>query len=130
MSKFAAWLPVGDGTKDRGEEARAIKCGKKGIKIKKGFKTLLEIPLSEIVSVDAWREQSCTKGKRVLGGAVAGSLLFGAVGALVGAAAADPFDWHGEIVTRTGKVTFRFSYGADSRSFLQWWGKIKTAFCE
>ena len=125
MSKFAAWLPVGDGTRDRGEEPRGIEYDKKGIKIKKGFKTLKETPIDDIVSVDVYRQESAQKGKKALGGAVVGGALFGAAGAAIGAATASAYDWYGEIVTATEKVAFRFQYEKDTKPFIKWWEKTQ-----
>lgn len=127
MSKFAAWLPVGDGTRDRGEEARGIEYSKKSVKITKGLKTVKEIPVADIISVDAWREEStATKGQRAVGGALAGGILFGAAGAMVGAAAASNYAWYGEIVTETETVKFRFNRDADTNGLIKWWDKTNS----
>ena len=125
MSRFAALIPIGDGTRDRGEEARAIEYSKKSIKITKIFKTEKEIPVDEIVSIDVWREEATNKGQRAAGNALAGGILFGAAGALAGAALASSYSWYGEIITQTETIKFRFHQEADTKPFIKWWDKTK-----
>lgn len=126
MSRFVAYFPNGDGTKDRGETPEAVEYNNKGIRVLRGmFGAKKEFPIDEIVSVDVWRENSADKGKKALKGAAVGGVLFGAAGAAIGAATASSYEWYGEIVTQTEKTVFRFQRECDTSGFIKWWEKTQ-----
>lgn len=123
MSRIAIFFAIGDGTRDRGEKSRGLVLKNKTVKVTKFFSTEKKIKVANIISADAWREEAArhNAGEK----AIAGGLLFGVTGAVIGAATADNYKWYGEIVTAAEKITFRFNNATDVNTFTKWWEKVQ-----
>lgn len=123
MSRIIVHIPIGDGTRDRGEDSKVLELKDKSVNILNGFFSKREIKTDTIISADAWREE--TAGSNAGGKALAGGLLFGVTGAVVGASMGNHYKWYGEIILPNERVFFRFDKEADTTAFIKWWEKVQ-----
>lgn len=124
MSACVIFIPVGDGTRDRGDEKRDLLFGKY-IAIRRGLKKERVISVDDIVDFDAWREQAIDPGAKRAANAAMGAVAFGVAGAVIGSKMTSSVDWFGEFTLADGeKFRFRFYDESGKKAVLKWWEKI------
>ncbi len=128
MDKYiSVYEPLGDGTRDRGEEHYGLLFGKEGVRKCKGIGshiTVEEFPLSEIVRMDCFRGDELQNN--MASGAAAGLLIGGVKGAIVGGmlTSGSTKAWWIEMELKDESVRyFRLSRDSDNGVFLKWANK-------
>ncbi len=125
MDKYiSVFEPIGDGDRDRGEKQYCLDCSDEGIRKAKGLGsriTVEEYPLSDIVRVDCFRGDELQNNMAT--GAMAGLILGGAMGAVVGGmlTSGSSKEWWIEIEMNDRTVHyFRCYRDRDHEAFLKW----------
>jgi hypothetical protein len=114
-------VPVGDGSRDRGEKNYDLYFDDKEIVMQSGFKTVDRWPLSEVTSVDCYRAESPRDNGAATAAAV-GYVVGGVTGAIVGGlvGGASKGSWFIEIKTAEKVMTFRIILEAHKTAFDKW----------
>jgi len=119
--RVAVYVPIGDGTRDRGEKTYDLYFDDDEITMQTGFKVLETIPLSAVKSIDCYRAAN-PRGSDAASGAVTGLLLGGVGGAIVGGlvGSANKGSWYIEIVTEEKTMTYRIVLENHKMVFDKW----------
>lgn len=114
-------VPLGDGTRDRGEKNYDLYFDDKEIALQSGFKVIDRWPLSEVTSVDCYRAEN-PRGDNARSGAAVGYVLGGATGAIIGGmvGASEKGSWFIEVKTAEKVMTFRIILEAHKAAFDKW----------
>ena len=114
-------VPVGDGSRDRGEKNYDLYFDDKEIAMQSGFKVVDRWPLSEVTSVDCYRAEN-PRGSGAGTAAAVGYVVGGVAGAVVGGlvGGTSKGSWFIEIKTTDKTMTFRIILEAHKAAFDKW----------
>lgn len=124
MAKYiAVFEPIGDGSKDRGENSFVLALSDDAIMKKKSSmpmsKTIETFPVSEISDVDYYRSDN--QSSNATAGAAAGMLIAGVAGAIVGGlAGSNKKGWYCEFIHNGRKMVYRFYSEREKNVFVKW----------
>lgn len=127
--RIVGFVPIGDGTRDRGETLKVFELHNDRIDMittnKLGIKTGVSdnFFLTDI-EIDCFKH-SATRNESVEG-AVIGGLAFGLAGAVIGGLAGLKVDaWYCEIIRGNERLLFRFNSELDKNALLKWYNIYK-----
>lgn len=115
------YVPIGDGTRDRGEKLHTLYFSDDGIKMGYQYNVVDSMTIDEITSVDCYRAAN-PRGSGAAGMAATGLLLGGLTGAVVGGiiGAADNASWYFEACTRDKTWTCRLPVESKKAQIIKW----------
>lgn len=119
--RVAVVVPLGDGSRDRGEKHYDLYFDDKEIAMQSGFKVVDRWPLSEVTSIDCYRAENPRSNGAGTAAAV-GYVVGGVAGAVVGSllSSANKGSWFIEIIAAGKTMTFRISLEAHKAIFDKW----------
>ena len=116
-----AYVPIGDGSRDRGEKIHTLYFNEDGINLAYQYSIVESYALADILSIDCYKAAK-PRNNDVASMAAAGFVLGGAVGAVAGGivGAADTGSWYFEIVTRGKSRTVRLQSESSKKGIVRW----------
>ena len=114
-------MPIGDGTRDRGEKLHTLYFNDDGINLAYQYNVTESYALSDIVAVDCYKADK-PRNNDAATMAATGLVLGGVAGAVVGGivGSADNVSWYFEIVTSDKRRAFRLKSESDRKQIVKW----------
>ena len=115
------YVPIGDGTRDRGEKLHTLYFNDEGINLAYQYNVTESYALSDIISVDCYQADK-SRSNDAATMAATGLVLGGVAGAVVGGivGAVDNVSWYFEVVTDDKLRTFRLQSESSRKSIIKW----------